>query len=875
MAIVGHFTPDTSDITITPPSSAPDTVNDQGGGHVTYVLGENTSANNTTISFTPTGTANDIYRCGSFVTTPAPPNRSGITRQFTTTTDFFVHRIYGYESASNVNAYFCFRIGRLKYTPGTGDVETDHTYEAISNGWVVVTDELGTGAASQDQYGSGPGVGSGGSELIPVNSAREILEDDRLMVEWGIKVTSTQTSQVHFEFGGLGDQYTNAASGVSLAYGSEIVVPMNFTEEYDGHWGPSQEITATRGSEISWANIAAARTYQSADWSDASRYVTRRSSGSNITAQMWAKTDDEFLYVMANNIIDGCIQASDHHRIYICSGASANNVEIPQGSSYEFSIDINGKESQTDNPSAISEGGGTEDGPRILRGDADGTSFPYGWQEAIWHTGSASHTVRGAEFRAVDNAATDTDAFTNTDSTALPTHNAKWVAYQYTVGTMEINTNSAKGLSAQTDEGGYRNTTATGLTDCAAEVDWAIATADSTWQGIMLRIDTGLGGDHYEFRFAAQNRKSLSAAVADDGGSQTNETTAANNATASDMTLTPVTPAVDDAYYFGYSSAFPFMSLNIATAATGTYTLVWEYWDENSWELLPDLIDDTNSFGTTGTNDISWTVPSDWATTTINAQGPYYYIRARVSAYTTGVGAIGTQAWINEYNAEIRRFDSGSPTTLRQAAVPRIGVETVRVRAECYGTQTKLYFNGRTMAEYNDAGGSGISNSGQSGIFMTNNNNSFDNWNFAAQDDNFPTEFWEEGVDFRMASETSGTTTAPDPNTDDVSTVSKSARCTFKIRKRRLNGWNGYQDVTFMINMQCDVQGQGNTTFPGALANQLDKPGWNYWGFNYGLTDQKTVSGSAASGSAMVMQPLMGGHIHDGDPYEFYITGLF
>jgi len=40
-------------------------------------------------------------------------------------------------------------------------------------------------------------------------------------------------------------------------------------------------------------------------------------------------------------------------------------------------------------------------------------------------------------------------------------------------------------------------------------------------------------------------------AIADDGGVQTDETVPANNDTASDMTLLPVVPAVDDAYYFG------------------------------------------------------------------------------------------------------------------------------------------------------------------------------------------------------------------------------------------------------------------------------------------------------------------------------------
>lgn len=749
MGIISSFTADSSDLTITPPSSTP-TVNDQGGGHVTYKLGSIGTPSNTTINFTPSGTANEIYRCGSWVTDPAPPNNSGVTRQITTSMEFFFHRIYGYEGATNENAYFCWRIGMLEYTPGTGDVETDHTYRALTNGWIlsgshntitgsgetlITGFELGTTSADGDPYG-GAGVGSYGSDLIPVNTSRTFGEDDRLMIEWGIYVTTNKTSQIGFEFGGQGDDPDDVTSGHAITFGSEVVVPMNFTEEFQDAWGSHAELHAGSGSEITFANITATRAWQSADWSDADRIVTRRGTGSNITAQQWAKTDNEFLYVCTNNIIDGCIQDSDHSYLFVCGSDDWRSSTTPDASDYIFSIDINGKETQTDNPSTISEGGGTETGGRIWRGagsTSHASTFPYGWQESVWHTGTGSHTPRGAEFRAVDNTAVDTDAFTNTDGTTLTTHNAKWISYQHTSGSMEINTNRARGLVSQTNEGGYRNSSATGKTNCAVEVDWTVISADTTWNGIMLRIDTGFGGTHYEFRFAAS-----------------------------------------------------------------------------------------------GTN-----------------------------------------------NVEIRRFSSGTPTSLVQQTVGSITTETIRVRAECYGTQTRLCFNGRVVAEYNDAAGSGISNSGNAGIFVTNSNNAFDNFNYAEPDAEYTTEFWEEGVDFRFASETGGTTTAPDPNTDDVSTVSKSARTTFKIKKRKIVGWNGYGQLGFGMNMQCDVQGQGNTYFPGALGNQLDKPGWNYFGENRAYNVNRTDSSSATNGSDLAMQPLMVGHAHDDDPYKFYFAGIF
>jgi hypothetical protein len=131
------------------------------------------------------------------------------------------------------------------------------------------------------------------------------------------------------------------------------------------------------------------------------------------------------------------------------------------------------------------------------------------------------------------------------------------------------------------------------------------------------------------------NPTDADAAIADDGGVFTNETTAANNATTNDMTLLPATPAVNDAYYFGYLKKFQQVDLNISTAGAGTWTIVWEYYDGSTWQSLPDITDPSSGFTASGLQNISWTMPNDWEMTTINSQGPFYFARARVSAYTS------------------------------------------------------------------------------------------------------------------------------------------------------------------------------------------------------------------------------------------------
>ena len=145
----------------------------------------------------------------------------------------------------------------------------------------------------------------------------------------------------------------------------------------------------------------------------------------------------------------------------------------------------------------------------------------------------------------------------------------------------------------------------------------------------------------------AVNQVALSAAIADDNGSFTDDTTAANNAAANDMTLLPAVPEVNDAYYFGYSTPVDRLVLNIGTAGVGSWSLAWEYWNGNIWIVLPNISDGTTNFKNVGINNIDFTKPTDWTANIVNAQGPYYYIRARVVTYnSTTTQPLGTQAWM-------------------------------------------------------------------------------------------------------------------------------------------------------------------------------------------------------------------------------------
>lgn len=150
---------------------------------------------------------------------------------------------------------------------------------------------------------------------------------------------------------------------------------------------------------------------------------------------------------------------------------------------------------------------------------------------------------------------------------------------------------------------------------------------------------------HFQVMKPTDGKLPLEAAIADDGGLQTTETTEANDSTANDMTLLPATPAVDDAYYFGGVNRFNSFLVNVGTVGVGTWTITWEYYN-GSWTSLSGVSDGTSGFTVSGSNEVTYTLPTDWAETTVNSITSYW-IRARVSSYTSiSTQPKGTQAWL-------------------------------------------------------------------------------------------------------------------------------------------------------------------------------------------------------------------------------------
>lgn len=177
----------------------------------------------------------------------------------------------------------------------------------------------------------------------------------------------------------------------------------------------------------------------------------------------------------------------------------------------------------------------------------------------------------------------------------------------------------------------------------------------------------------------ARNGGIINAAIQDDGGAFTDFTADARTTTGSpgigstnDVDLTPVTPAVSDAFYFGGIAIFEEICLNITTAGSG-YTGSWDYWN-GSWTSFTVDSDTTSSFQTSGKGKVIFTAPNDWATTSVNSQGPFYYVRFTVDSIGSPTQARADSITLNQ-TAKYLPFQSTGTITSSGLTVTAVWIE--------------------------------------------------------------------------------------------------------------------------------------------------------------------------------------------------------
>lgn len=171
------------------------------------------------------------------------------------------------------------------------------------------------------------------------------------------------------------------------------------------------------------------------------------------------------------------------------------------------------------------------------------------------------------------------------------------------------------------------------------------------------------------------------AVISDDGGSFTDETTDAGDVGTDDVVLVPNPATANDALYVGFTFKFEEIVVNVSTAASDG-TVTWQFWNGSAWTALSGVVDDTDAFQESGENSVSWTLPATWAKTTVNSQGPFYYVRALVATGTST--ALATTVKIGRGPVDLEAVVRGAKAWRTNAQAPYVAL----------GTPTELYLLG-------------------------------------------------------------------------------------------------------------------------------------------------------------------------------------
>lgn len=158
----------------------------------------------------------------------------------------------------------------------------------------------------------------------------------------------------------------------------------------------------------------------------------------------------------------------------------------------------------------------------------------------------------------------------------------------------------------------------------------------------------------------------------DDNGAYTDATYNANHPTTT-TTMFPATEVANqDSAMFGHNERFSAIVLTMTTAATGTYTVDWQYYNGSTWTSLTD--DNNFQLNATGTTIVDYSIPDDWVAATFDSDSRYW-IRCRLTSGTFTVNPVLTQA----------KLRMGGGARIEDPAVKFVGctftnMDTIRVR---------------------------------------------------------------------------------------------------------------------------------------------------------------------------------------------------
>ena len=174
----------------------------------------------------------------------------------------------------------------------------------------------------------------------------------------------------------------------------------------------------------------------------------------------------------------------------------------------------------------------------------------------------------------------------------------------------------------------------------------------------------------------------------DSGGSFIDETADANSAGAGDVTVTEPFDT-DDALLVGRLKQFSSISFLIDTPGVGDAVeaeTIWEYSKgSDSWGTLADVVDGTTALtAAAGEKVLSFTIPVDWATDTVNSLGPFYWIRLRSTALIVYNSTTPTFTQIGNVNNSTQESNRDSLSNGRIFFIWPTGNKIKIIRVRCF-----------------------------------------------------------------------------------------------------------------------------------------------------------------------------------------------
>lgn len=133
------------------------------------------------------------------------------------------------------------------------------------------------------------------------------------------------------------------------------------------------------------------------------------------------------------------------------------------------------------------------------------------------------------------------------------------------------------------------------------------------------------------------------------------ETADANDNGDDDWLLFAAAENLGDYVAIGFSEKFGGVIFDNLNGTQGTDgTVVWEYWDGDSWEALTGVADATVGFTAVVADGrlLTFDVPADWASQVLNATEDLFYIRARITLVYT-INPIYDQGFILPAGTEV------------------------------------------------------------------------------------------------------------------------------------------------------------------------------------------------------------------------------